>query len=284
MKKQPLVSIIMPVYNAENFLVEAIESILFQTYKNFEFIIVDDASTDNSSAIIKRYKKMYPSKIKIIRLKENRNNGGDRCANIGYQIAQGDYIARMDADDIAHPDRLTKQIKYMESHKEVILLGTQAYVIDKTGNITGEKLEPTKHEEILKSYFIYHPIIHPTAMIRKSMLPKRKALYQIKYNANNDLLTFFELLSYGKFANLSEKLLFYRIHGKNDSLTKPKERFLNTLKIRLYAWKNFNHKPSIKAILITMLQSLAVFFFPSSLVMTLYIFWKGINKSAISLK
>lgn len=273
-----MVSVIMPVYNAGQFLSAAIESIVNQTFHDFEFIIVDDASTDNSWQIIKSYQKKHPGLIRPVKLRINRNNGGDACANQGYKIARGEYIARMDADDIAHPQRLEKQIDFMKKNQDIILCGTQAYVIDRDNRITGQKCEPTEDSEIRKNYFIFHPIIHPTVMIRKSMLPKRSYLYKICFNANNDLLTFFELLNCGKFANLPEKLLFYRIHGKNDSLINPKGRFLNTLRIRLYAWKSLNYRPTVSGIFMNIAQTLIMIIMPSDFVTRLYMWWRGLSK------
>src|SRR5438105_3801141 len=117
--KQPLVSVIMPVYNAQEYVGEAIQSIMYQTYQNFEFIIVDDASTDTSVEIIKRYQQMYPGKIQLIQMKNNLNAGGDACANVALEHAMGKYIARMDADDFAHQSRLEKQVAYLEKHKDI---------------------------------------------------------------------------------------------------------------------------------------------------------------------
>lgn len=272
----------MPVYNAGYFLVDALDSIVNQTYKNFEVIIIDDASRDGSANIITWYKKRYPKKIRFIKLKRNANRGGDACANIGFARAKGKYIARMDADDIADQRRLEKQVAYLEKHNDVILLGTQAYVINKNGQIIGEKNEPTDHETIKRNYFIYHPIIHPSVMIRKNMLPHTRYLYKIQYSANNDLLTFFKLLSYGKFANLPEKLMCYRIHGHNDSLVNPKEKFMNTLKIRFYAWKHFGHEPDFQAVLVNILQFAVVMTMPSSVITFLYMFWRGVAKPHFS--
>src|SRR3989344_1688263 len=99
-KRFPLVSVVMPVYNAEKYLDQAIKSILNQTYKRFELIIIDDASTDNSLKIAKTYKRHFRTKIQIIETGKNLNGGGDMCANLVIERARGKYIARMDADDI----------------------------------------------------------------------------------------------------------------------------------------------------------------------------------------
>ena len=275
--RQSLVSVIMPVFNAGEFLVDAVRSILNQTYKNIELIIVDDASTDGSWQTISSFKKRHPTIIRSIRLKKQMNKGGDACANIGFLKARGTYVARMDADDIAHPDKLEKQVVYMETHPEVLLLGTQARVINREGEVIGEKHVPVTHQSIYESYFVFHPIIHPTVMIRREKLTKRRTLYKIKYSANNDLYTFFELLRIGKFANLPEALLDYRVHGKNDSLTKPKERFFNTLSIRLHALSD-GYVPTLKGVLCTVAQTLVIALLPERLIVPLYLYMKGILK------
>jgi glycosyltransferase involved in cell wall biosynthesis len=277
MKRQPLVSVMMPVYNAGRFLVPAIESVLKQTYRHFELIIVDDASTDKSRKIIKSYKKRYPRYIRTVFLPKQLNKGGDACANIAFARARGSFIARMDADDIAHPDRLEKQVAYMQEHTDILLLGAQARVIDKNGSVIGDKRVPTGHDQIYNGFFIFHPIIHPTMMIQRRLLPKRDHLYKIKYSANNDLLTFFGLLKYGKFANMNEELLDYRVHGKNDSLTKPKERFFNTLNIRLQAITN-GYVPTVMGIMMCLLQAGAIVLLPERLIVPLYLYIKGIVK------
>lgn len=144
----PLVSVIMPVYNAGGFLVEAIESILHQTYRKFEFIIVDDCSTDGSWKVISRYQRRYPKVIKAIRMKKQLNKGGDASANTAYRMTRGAFIARMDADDIAHPERLEKQVKFLHDNPDVLMVGSQAHVINKSGEVVGDKTVPTSHEEI----------------------------------------------------------------------------------------------------------------------------------------
>lgn len=281
LNQKPLVSVVMPVFNAEKYLAEAIESILNQTYQNFEFIIVDDASTDNSWQVVSNYQKQYQYKIKAIRLTKNLNKGGDACANVGISKTRGEFIARMDADDIAHPKRLEKQVAYLQKNPDVLIVGTQAYVIDQKGKVTGKKQVPSTHKEIYRNYAVFHPMIHPTVMIRMPKMPKRQEFYRIKYSANNDLLTFFELLNKGKFANLASQLHYYRVHGANDSLTKPKERFFNTLKIRIAAIRRFGYRPSIKAIIINSMQTVAILILPEKLILPVYLYIKGISKPSI---
>ncbi len=276
--KPPLVSVIMPVYNQEKYLTSAIESIVNQTYKRFELIIIDDESTDGSTEIIKAYKRRYRSKIKIIKTGKNLNRGGDMCANLGIEEASGKYIARMDADDIAVLTRLENQVEFLEKNPKVLLVGSSAYVINKRGTVIGEKNEPCNPLDIYKSYATFHPIIHPSAMIRR-IFDGKKFYYQINYSANNDYYTFFKLVCRGYiFVNLKDKLLFYRIHDKNDTFLDIKKKFLNTIRIRLDMVSNFNYRPSFKDILINIAQTSILLILPENMSKNLYLVTKGIIK------
>lgn len=278
MKKQPLVSVIMPVYNAGRFLVPAIESILKQTYKNFEFIIIDDASNDNSWEIISKYKRRFQKKITAIRLSRNLNRGGDVCANEGLNYAKGKYVARMDADDIAHPLRLEKQVEFLEKNRKYFLVGSNAYVIDESRKTIGEKIEPLKSLDIYQAYFTTHPLIHSTCMYRR-VFKGKKFLYEIEYSANNDYLTFFKYICKNhQFANLEEKLLYYRIHGKNDTFSNVRRKFINTLRIRLKMVFKFGYNPSPTQMITTVIQGLVVLMLPQRISTRLYLISKGIVK------
>jgi len=274
--KKPLVSVVMPVYNAEKYIDAAIQSIMNQTYKNFELIIVDDQSTDKSLKIIKSYKRRYRTKIKIIRSAKNLNRGGDMCANLGIEVARGKYIARMDADDIAAPGRLATQVEFLERNPRVFLVGSNAYVINEKGKVVGEKIEPSKPADIYKSYATFHPIIHPSTMLRRIYHGKRFT-YQIEYSANNDYYTFFKLICRGYiFVNLKEKLLFYRIHDKNDTFVKTKEKFLNTVKIRLLMVEKYNYKLNVRDVITSIVQAALILVLPESAIKYLYLVTKGI--------
>ncbi len=274
----------MPVYNAGDYLVDAIKSILKQTYENFELIIVDDHSTDNSWKIIRKFKNKHSKRIIAIQLKQTLNRGGDACANEGLKKAKGKYIARMDADDIAHPKRLEKQVDFLEKHKNIFLVGSNAYVINKIGKIIGEKLEPQTNEDIFKAYFTFHPIIHPSAMFRRIYKGKRFS-YPKRYSANNDYYIFFKMLCSGyKFANLKEKLHYYRIHGNNDTFNNIKEKFLNTLKVRINMWFKHNYQPTFTQIITNVGQTIAIFILPSAILKEIYLLVKGIKKPHLIIK
>lgn len=275
---QPIVSVIMPVHNAGKFLAPAIESILAQTYKKVELIIVDDASTDGSWKTITQFAKKYKKQITAVQTKKQVNSAGNGATNYGLQFAHGSFVARMDADDIALPERIEKQVAYLLSHPEVILLGTQAYVVNEKGKITGKKSLPTAHEDIYEQYGVIHPIIHPTVMIRRSLLPNPKKIYEMKWDVNDDYYTFFKLLSYGSFANLPDYLLKYRIHGKNLSLTNPKTKFYNSVKIRLSAITKLGYNMTYKAWGLMFSQLVLVTLLPERAIVPFYMFLRGMSE------
>lgn len=278
--KKPLISVIMPVYNYEAYLEEAIDSILNQTYSNFEFIIVDDASTDDSSEIILKYQKQYPKKIKVMSLKKNLNCGGDRCTNEGIKIARGKYLARMDADDIALPARLEKQVEFLENNPDIFLVGSNAYVIDRDGKIMGEKTEPESNEKIYNNYLTFHPLIHPSCMYRRRLNNKKNFQYEIIYKSNNDYLTFFKLICENyKFANIKEGLLLYRIHEQSNTFRNVKMAFFTTLRIRFSMILKYHYRPTLKAIITNFAQIILVSLLPKELIVKLYFLFKGIAKT-----
>lgn len=276
-KKQPFVSVIMPAYNAENYIGEAIRSIITQSYKNWELIVVNDASTDNTLQIARQYKNRYPKKIRLINLQTSLKKEGDPAANIGILHSRGSYIAKMDADDIAEPHRLAKQVAFLENNKHYSVVGSSAYVIDREGEIIGNKKMPKDHLDIYREYINFHPMIHPTIMFRKKIMGKKKYFYLGKYSTSNDYYTLFTLICQGhRFKNLDENLLRYRIYGGNSSFQNIKRKFINTLKIKIEMVLKFYYPINTKAALQTALQTAAVLLLPQSLSMNLYLLKRGI--------
>jgi len=276
-EQKPLVSIIMPAYNSASFLPDSIKSILNQTYRNFELIIIDDFSKDNSLAIIKNFASKYPDKIKVVELKRNYNHGGDSCANQGIIKAKGKYIARMDADDIAYPKRIEKQVDFLEKNFSVFAVGSQADIINKQGEITGIKKVPTEYKNLFREYFNIHPIIHPTLMFRNEH--KGSKFYKIKFSANNDYYTLFYLLTKGKIiVNLKEKLIKYRIHGKNDTFVNIREKLWNTIKIKVEMVLKHGYQPSWAQLLNLLFQIIIAIVVPEKIIFISYLYFKGIKK------
>lgn len=279
MNKKPLVSVIMPVFNAGEFLVEALESMVHQTYRNFELIIVDDASTDNSWQVITKYRQRYDKKIRAFRVKKQLNKGGDACANEGFRRAKGELIARMDADDVARKDRLERQVRFLQENPEIDVLGSSAVVIDREGRKVGVKRVPLSHKEIYGEFFVFNPLIHPTVMVRRKIISPYRQLYRINYEANNDYLTFFEWLGKGvRFANLKARLIKYRIHSRNDSLHEVRGKFRNSLKIRYRAVTEFGYVPNFWGAVKLLGQIVVAGLMPERAVVSLYLLVRGIVK------
>lgn len=276
--KVPTLSVIMPAYNAQEYIEAAILSVVNQTYQDFELIIVDDASTDKTVSIIKRFQKKYPY-IQLVTLDKNQNCGGDKCANKALALARGKYVARMDADDIADLTRFEKQVKFLEKNKNIFLVGSNAYVINSKGVIIGEKNEPSSSDAIYKAYFGFHPLVHPTCTFRRLLKDGTPFVYEIKHSANNDYYTFFKLVCQGyKFVNMEEKLLKYRIHNHNATFVDMKKKFINSLLVRLAMVANYGYIPTPKDIFMLTAQAGVVLIFPEKMLLKVYFLAKGIIK------
>ena len=249
--KKPLVSVVMPVFNAGDFLRPAIDSILNQTYKNLELILVDDASTDGSSKVLLEYKKLG-NKIHVYRNK--KRFGVSRSASIGVAHSKGDFIARMDADDIAATDRIEKQVNFLLKSKEVVAVGGQCDLIDKKGVKFGEKRFPTSNKDIKSMIFSSVPLQQPTLMVNKALLPGDFVWYDENYSSAEELELLFKLFKFGKVRNLKDFILKYRMHDHNTSLANPKQTFYLTLKTRLIAVLKYGYIPSFKGVLTTLME------------------------------
>lgn len=205
MKNHPKISVVMSVYNGELYLGEAIESILNQTYKNFEFIIINDGSTDNSLEIIEQYKKTDPRIVLISR----ENKGLIASLNEGIAVAKGEYIARMDADDISLPDRFAEQVKVMDSDKELVVCGSWINVIGgKYKNKTTKYYE--KDKDIKAQLLLLSCFAHPSVMIRSEIIAKHGIQYVESAKHAEDYMLWMELARVGKFYNIPKRLLTYR--------------------------------------------------------------------------
>jgi glycosyltransferase involved in cell wall biosynthesis len=274
----PLVSVVMPVYNAKRFLPEALSSIESQSYMNWELIIVDDASTDGSLAISSAFKRKHPGRVVLVRMQKTQNAGGDCAANVGVRLSRGVYIAKMDADDIAHPDRLKLQVEHLQRNPSVFLVGSQADVIDEKGNLIGEKTVPCTASEIYRGFIDFHTIIHPSIMFRNER--KGQQFYRIRYPLGNDYYTFFSLICEGKkFENLPQKLLQYRIHGKNSSLCDVRIGVWYSFLIRMEVVHKYKYRISPFTIAKTLVQLLCGLLLPQKVSFYLYLLARGIVKS-----
>ena len=231
---QKLISVIMSVYNGEKYLVQAIDSILNQTYQNFEFIIIDDCSTDNSSHILQEYAQK-DSRIKIIKKEKNIGiKGFIENLNLGISIAKGKYIARMDQDDVSLPERFQKQVDFLENNPEITLVGAQLNLINEQNKITGEAIAALQHRDIVKRITSQIQLFHPVIMFRKD----QNIQYREKFIYCEDYDLYLNLITQGKkLANINEKLLHYRI--LESSISRKGDNFVKKLMVEkaLYFYK-----------------------------------------------
>ena len=235
--KNNLVSFIMPVYNSAEFLSHSIQSILNQSYENFELLIIYDKSNDSSLEIINKYIK-DDSRIKIIK---GLGQGLSSALNQGIEKSNGDFIARIDADDVCHHDRLQKQIPYIKEH-QLDICGTQALLIDKRDRIIGAGLYPVSHEACTLTFSISSPFLHPTVIIRKSFLDKHSLRYgQSEYQAAEDYDLWIRANKLGaKYGNINEALLNYRV--LESSASRNNSAMLNDSRVLSDSFFKINYK------------------------------------------
>lgn len=208
-----LISVILPVYNGEKYLKEAIQSLLSQTYSHFEIIAYDDGSTDSSLEIIRSFQD------KRIRLFKNDENCGlITTLNKALGEARGEFIARMDADDICLPDRFEKQINYFKWN-DIDILGTEICFINEEGKTLGRGVGKYPGMEISPYTFLQRcPIYHPTVMFKKKIV-KQKDFYDHGFPHAEDYELWMRLSKHHKLDLIDEPLLFYRVHGESITST-----------------------------------------------------------------
>jgi len=263
----PLVSVVMTAYNAGKFVEQAVKSIQAQTYPNWELIIVNDGSTDNTLAIVKKIAK-NDKRIKKISYAKNR--GASYASNSGLAIARGVLIARMDADDIAMSDRFEKQVDFLQSNPKVIAVGGQCELIDSKGKNIGEKSFPLTNNEIYSALYQYNPVQHPTVMVNTKLLGKHKLVYHSDVVLAHDLELLFFLAQYGELANLPDTILKYRIHNDSLSLRNPKKTFRDTIEVRSRAVKMYGYVPTMRGQMMGLLQQMIVSMLPSVIIYPLF--------------
>ena len=200
------VSVVMAVYNGELYLAQAVESILGQSFADFEFIVVNDGSTDRTSQILAGYRD---PRLKVL---HQPNRGLAPSLNRGIRASAGTYIARMDADDISEPDRLRLQVEFLDTHPDYVLVGTNALVMTEDGIPLYQKDGPQQDDELREvlTHGYESPFVHGSVMFRKSVAIAC-GLYHEKMKTAQDLLLWRQMIKMGKVANLPDVLYRYRI-------------------------------------------------------------------------
>ncbi|NQT46452.1 MAG: glycosyltransferase [Candidatus Omnitrophica bacterium] len=232
MNDNPKISVVMAAYNEEKYLRKAIESILNQTFSDFEFIIINDGSTDTTSKIIKE----YISRDSRIKTKDTGNSGLTRAKNIALEMAKGDLIAMMDADDISLPDRLEKQRRFLEYNQDVGLLGSGYYRIDEQGNILYEHNPVTGSKEIHKNLIKRNIFCHSTIVVRRGVFDK-VGFYNENWRTSQDYEFYFRVTKDFKLANLKIPLVCWRLSKTSISFTRQKDQLKDALRAQLNAMR-----------------------------------------------
>jgi glycosyltransferase involved in cell wall biosynthesis len=223
-----MISVIMPTYNRENFVAEAIESILNQTFRDFELIVIDDGSTDRTVPIIQKYADI-DDRIKII---QNEHKGVAAARNAGLQTAQYDWIALLDSDDVALPTRLERQMEAINSDAEVIVWGTGFYQIGKTGKVFNQVkiIGPMSKDEFFKKHnagrLLYMPTT--TTIFRKDIAEKVNG-YDTRFDTGSDIELFDRMADHGPQVTLREPLSLYRLHNNSITSNMFSNQYMNDL-------------------------------------------------------
>lgn len=218
---KPLVSVLLPVYNAQDTVVEAIQSILAQTYTHFELVVINDGSTDATR------ERILSVRDDRIRYYENEGNQGlVYTLNRGIDLCRGKYIARMDADDISLPTRFEKQVKVMEGNANIIVCGSWISYFGDPERVKACRdsgFSSFSSPEAIRNSLILGPgVAHPAVMIRKSILDTHHLRYDADYPCAEDYKFWMDLAPYGDFYNIPERLLMYRLSATQ--ITRPENQ------------------------------------------------------------
>lgn len=235
MPNNPKVSVVMAVCNAHQYVGEAVESVLQQTFTDFEFIIIDDGSTDDSGDVLRR----YVDQDRRIQLVEQENRGLPPSLNRGLAMSRGKYVARMDADDVCLPRRFELQVNYLDSHPQCVVVGGDVKAIDEKGDSISStdsrfagRLDSTnlmkfpRNHDTIENWLLTRgwAFIHPAVMMRRNAIEKVGG-YDPKIKDAEDLDLFIRLAEVGQMANLPAVLLKYRCHSTQISSTSPVQNY-----------------------------------------------------------
>jgi glycosyltransferase involved in cell wall biosynthesis len=219
--KVPAVSVVMPVYNTERYLRYALQSVLAQTFTDFEFIILDDGSSDSSVHIVQEFAEV-DDRIRFFPLE---HRGYVSLLRRGLNHCRGEFVARMDSDDISMPDRFEKQVAYLRANPDCVAIGSQIVIIDPYGSRVEKPAHKSGHEEIEKELLngVGWAMVHPAVMMRRDALMAVGG-YREDLMVSEDLDLFLRLAEHGKVANLPDVLLQYRQHLQSVNYTKYEQQ------------------------------------------------------------
>lgn len=210
--KAPRISVIMPVYNTERYLKEAVDSILEQTYTDFELIAINDGSKDGCRQILDHYAAIDDRLVVV----HQENQGLVKTLNRGIEMARGEFIARMDADDVSFPRRFEQQIEVFDAHKDVVLVAGGFEIIDEEGEFLYREVVPAHDRDIKRSMLLRNPIAHGSVMFRKAAC-ETVGLYSDACGPTEDFELWSRLATVGKFVGLEPAIFKWRINRKGIS-------------------------------------------------------------------
>lgn len=278
MEEDKKVSIISCFYNEEKYLAQAIDSVLVQTYSNFELILVNDGSTDHSDEIVKSY---HDDRIKYISYRENRYQAYAR--NKGLEIATGDYIGFFDCDDIMRPDKMEIQVNYLKEHEDIALVSGGYAYMDAMGNVDEKFVEPRyRSDEEIKAFMLYRNCIAfaGAALFRRELIDQYHVRFDESNRSSEDYRLFIDMLPYGKFANVNHCFFNYRInHGsKSSEVVKSNEEAydIEVRKLLEHAWRmrGFSLEENDIAFMYRFFYKRIRVWKPGDIFLGLHIYWK----------
>lgn len=223
----PKISVVLPVYNAEDYIGASVESILCQTYSDFELIIIDDGSIDGTKDKLNSYND---SRILLV-VKEN-NTGLVDSLNLGIKMAKGEYIARMDADDICEPERFLEQVAFLDSNTNIGVVGTSIKIF---GNKNLEKYFPVSNKDCQAELLFRSCFAHPSVMLRKELFVKNQITYSNEYFPAEDYYLWIQFSGITEFYNIDKVLLRYRLNEGSISVRQKTEQILLKNQLQLLA-------------------------------------------------
>lgn len=230
----PLVSVLIPVYNAEKYIEKSLRSIIEQTYSNIEIIIINDGSIDRSLDVIQTF-----TDKRIIIVNNDKNLKLIQTLNLGLNLCKGKYIARMDSDDIARPDRIHKQVEFLESHDKCVACGSLVKYFSEDGKSKRFNfVAPKSNNEILSRMYISSPMCHPSVMLRRETIIKNNLQFDKNYPDAEDYHFWYLLSKHGELYNIQEKLLDYRLSKTQITQTHNKVQSDSSDKIRAMIFRD----------------------------------------------
>lgn len=255
----------MPVKNAGKFIGSAVESVCRQTYKNWEMIVVDDGSVDETGNILSKFAKK-DKRIRVIT--NNASKGIGASLNSAIDLANGKYIARMDGDDISLPRRFSTQVEYLDRNSRIVAVGGQAEMIDGEGEIFAFKHFPTDSKILREMIMWVVPMQHPIMMVRAHVY--KKCRYDESFKTAEDVELMIQLLKYGEIGNVPEVVYQYRKADTSNGYHNLKQTFYLTMLGRLHGIIKHGYKPSAKGVLLSLTQLVIVSLLPAKWIVRLY--------------